>query len=82
MAIEITGTGNHMNFIWYALPVCLVLIFVLYDCCYYRNHPLGHVMNVLWAAHEVQHSSEEYNLRTVLRQCGGSIFSWVFYSPL
>ena len=25
-------------------------------------------MNVLWAAHQVHHSSEEYNLSTALRQ--------------
>ena len=56
--------------------------FVLYDFCYYWNHRLGHEMSLLWAAHVVHHSSEEYNLTTALRQSGSSIFSWIFYLPL
>ncbi len=56
--------------------------FVLYDFCYYWNHRLGHEMNILWAAHVVHHSSEEYNLTTALRQSGSSVFSWIFYLPM
>jgi alkylglycerol monooxygenase len=59
-----------------------VTAFVLYDFCYYWNHRLGHEMNILWAAHVVHHSSEEYNLTTALRQSGSSFFSWVFYLPM
>jgi sterol desaturase/sphingolipid hydroxylase (fatty acid hydroxylase superfamily) len=59
-----------------------LLAFVLYDFCYYWNHRLGHEMNILWAAHVVHHSSEEYNLTTALRQSGSSVFSWVFYLPM
>ena len=40
-------------------------------------------ISVLWAAHQVHHSSEEYNLTTALRQ---SVFQglggWPFYLPL
>ena len=56
--------------------------FVLYDFCYYWNHRLGHEMNILWAAHVVHHSSEEYNLTTALRQSSSSFFSWIFYLPM
>ncbi|WP_293746806.1 sterol desaturase family protein [uncultured Paraglaciecola sp.] len=56
--------------------------FVIYDFCYYWNHRLGHEMNILWAAHVVHHSSEEYNLTTALRQSGSSVFSWIFYLPM
>lgn len=56
--------------------------FVAYDFLYYWNHRLGHTVNVLWAAHVVHHSSEEYNLTTALRQTNGSIVSFVFYLPL
>jgi alkylglycerol monooxygenase len=56
--------------------------FVIYDFCYYWNHRLGHEMNILWAAHVVHHSSEEYNLTTALRQTSGSFFSWIFYLPM
>jgi alkylglycerol monooxygenase len=59
-----------------------LVAFVLYDFCYYWNHRLGHEMSLLWAAHVVHHSSEEYNLTTALRQSSSSIFSWIFYLPL
>jgi alkylglycerol monooxygenase len=59
-----------------------LIAFVLYDFCYYWNHRLGHEMNILWAAHVVHHSSEEYNLTTALRQSSSSLFSWIFYLPM
>lgn len=59
-----------------------VAAFVLYDFCYYWNHRLGHEMSLLWAAHVVHHSSEEYNLTTALRQTSGGFLSWVFYLPM
>lgn len=59
-----------------------LIAFVLYDFCYYWNHRLGHETNILWAAHVVHHSSEEYNLTTALRQSGSSFFSRVFYLPM
>jgi alkylglycerol monooxygenase len=59
-----------------------VFAFVAYDFLYYWNHRLGHEINVLWAAHVVHHSSEEYNLTTALRQTSGSFLSWIFYLPL
>lgn len=59
-----------------------VAAFVLYDFCYYWNHRLGHEVSVLWAAHVVHHSSEEYNLTTALRQTSGSVVSWIFYLPM
>ena len=58
------------------------LAFILYDFCYYWNHRFGHEMNILWAAHVVHHSSEEYNLTTALRQTGTGFLSFVFYLPL
>jgi sterol desaturase/sphingolipid hydroxylase (fatty acid hydroxylase superfamily) len=54
-----------------------------YDFLYYWNHRLGHEVALLWAAHVVHHSSEEYNLSTALRQTGtGFLFSWLFYLPM
>lgn len=42
-----------------------------------------HEINIFWAAHQVHHSSEDYNLSTALRQ---SIFqqfiSWFFFLPM
>jgi len=59
-----------------------VLAFVLYDLSYYWYHRLGHEMNILWAAHVVHHSSEEYNLTTALRQTGTGFLGFIFYLPL
>ncbi len=54
-----------------------------YDFCYYWLHRMGHEVQLLWAAHVVHHSSEEYNLSTALRQTGtGFLFGWLFYLPL
>ncbi|CAG6014065.1 unnamed protein product [Menidia menidia] len=40
-------------------------------------------VSILWAAHQVHHSSEYYNLTTALRQSLTQQFtSWVFYLPL
>jgi alkylglycerol monooxygenase len=75
----------YENFAMQTLPDTIwtwIAVFVLYDFFYYWNHRLGHEMSILWAAHVVHHSSEDYNLTTALRQTSGSIFSWIFYLPL
>ncbi|WP_166422507.1 sterol desaturase family protein [Paraglaciecola sp. 20A4] len=71
------GLFSFVENIWLGL-----VAFILYDFCYYWNHRLGHEMSILWAAHVVHHSSEEYNLTTALRQTSGSFISWIFYLPL
>ena len=73
------------NFALFVLPDTLwiwIVAFVLYDFCYYWNHRMGHEMSLLWAAHVVHHSSEEYNLTTALRQSSSSFLSWIFYLPM
>ena len=56
---------------------------LLYDFLYYWKHRLGHEVAILWAAHVVHHSSEEYNLSTALRQTGSDfLLAWVFYLPM
>jgi alkylglycerol monooxygenase len=59
-----------------------IIAFVLYDFSYYWLHRCGHEVSILWAAHVVHHSSEEYNLTTALRQTGTSTLSFLFYLPL
>jgi sterol desaturase/sphingolipid hydroxylase (fatty acid hydroxylase superfamily) len=63
-------------------PWLWIVAFVLYDFCYYWKHRMGHEMSLLWAAHVVHHSSEEYNLTTALRQSSSRVFSWIFYLPM
>ncbi|XP_046899119.1 alkylglycerol monooxygenase isoform X1 [Hypomesus transpacificus] len=59
------------------------LAFLGVDFCYYWVHRFAHELNILWAAHQVHHSSEYYNLTTALRQSLTQQFSsWVFYLPM
>jgi alkylglycerol monooxygenase len=72
--------------VW-ALPADSVWVWLgallAYDFCYYWLHRLGHELQILWAAHGVHHSSEEYNLSTALRQTAtGHLFGWLFYLPM
>uniref|UniRef100_A0A8C6U510 Alkylglycerol monooxygenase n=1 Tax=Neogobius melanostomus TaxID=47308 RepID=A0A8C6U510_9GOBI len=53
------------------------------DFCYYWVHRFAHEVAFMWAAHQVHHSSEYYNLSTALRQSLTQPFtSWIFYIPL
>ncbi|KAM9468991.1 alkylglycerol monooxygenase [Clarias gariepinus] len=59
------------------------LAFLGVDFGYYWVHRCSHELNILWAAHQVHHSSEYYNLTTALRQSVTQQFaSWVFYLPM
>ena len=54
-----------------------------YDFIYYWVHRFGHEVNLLWASHQVHHSSEYFNLSTALRQTStGAFFTWPFYLPM
>ncbi|XP_022081909.1 alkylglycerol monooxygenase-like [Acanthaster planci] len=64
-------------------PWTWIICFVLVDLGYYWMHRMSHEVNIFWAAHQVHHSSEEYNLTTALRQSICQRFvSWMFYLPL
>ncbi|CAK6958992.1 alkylglycerol monooxygenase [Scomber scombrus] len=59
------------------------LTFLGVDFCYYWVHRFAHEAAILWAAHQVHHSSEYYNLTTALRQSLTQQFaSWIFYLPM
>uniref|UniRef100_A0A8C3PBU9 Alkylglycerol monooxygenase n=1 Tax=Chrysemys picta bellii TaxID=8478 RepID=A0A8C3PBU9_CHRPI len=49
-------------------PWTWYLTFLGVDFGYYWFHRMAHEVNILWAAHQVHHSSEAYNLSTALRQ--------------
>jgi len=75
----------YQQFAFFELGDSLIvwfIAFVVYDFFYYWNHRCGHEVNLLWAAHVVHHSSEEYNLTTALRQTGTGFLSVVFYLPM
>ncbi|XP_014254410.1 alkylglycerol monooxygenase-like isoform X3 [Cimex lectularius] len=53
------------------------------DFCYYWVHRASHEVHILWAQHQVHHSSEDFNLTVGLRQ--SVVQNWcgfVFYLPL
>ncbi|XP_076250275.1 alkylglycerol monooxygenase-like isoform X1 [Rhynchophorus ferrugineus] len=64
-------------------PITWYLAAIGVDFCYYWVHRAGHEVHILWAQHQVHHSSEDYNLAVGLRQsvlqgwCG-----FAFYLPL
>ncbi|XP_065068854.1 alkylglycerol monooxygenase-like isoform X1 [Rhopilema esculentum] len=64
-------------------PWTWLLCFIVIDFTYYWFHRATHEVNFLWGAHQVHHSSEDYNLTTALRQSVVQNYtSWVFYFPL
>ena len=64
-------------------PLTWYMSFLLMDFGYYVFHRLSHEVAIVWGAHQVHHSSEDYNLTTALRQ---SVFQHCFseclYVPL
>ncbi len=64
---------------WWTIPAAIVF----YDFCYYWHHRGMHRIAVMWGAHVVHHSSEDYNLSTALRQTGsGFVLGWIPYVPM
>jgi len=49
-------------------PVTWVCAALLVDLGYYWFHRASHEVGLLWAIHQVHHSSEEFNLTTAFRQ--------------
>lgn len=60
-----------------------IIALLAYDFIYYWVHRFGHEVNLIWASHQVHHSSEYFNLSTALRQTStGAFFTWPFYLPM
>lgn len=63
-------------YVWYLTAIGV-------DFCYYWVHRACHEIHILWAQHQVHHSSEEFNMAVGLRQ--SALQGWcgfVFYLPL
>lgn len=59
------------------------IAFLGVDFAYYWLHRMSHEVNIMWAAHQTHHSSEDYNLSTALRQSIlQKYFSWIFNLPM
>ncbi len=86
--VKVLGFGLYVAVYerWHAMELpanawwVWVAALVVYDLIYYWIHRFGHEVNCLWAAHQVHHSSEYYNLSTALRQSStGAVVGWPFY---
>lgn len=77
---EINGIRTNImgwesfGYAWYVWIICQLLD----DFSYYWFHRQNHNVRILWAAHIVHHSSENFNLGTAVRN------GWftIFYKPL
>ncbi|MEB2779233.1 sterol desaturase family protein [Algoriphagus sp. C2-6-M1] len=76
----------YQHFAFFQVPNnvwTFLLLFFLYDFCYYWAHRMSHEINLFWGGHVVHHSSEEYNLSVALRQSSTqTIWTFFFYFPL
>lgn len=53
------------------------------DWAYYWFHRTAHTYHIMWAAHSVHHSGEDYNMATALRQGAmQGLSGFLFYLPL
>ena len=55
-------------FDWGFSVTTILICLVLQDFVYWYKHMAAHKVRWFWSAHNVHHSSEEYNLSTALRQ--------------
>ena len=58
----------HLMYLLWDSSVTWLIAFISRDFLYYWFHRIGHESNIMWASHQVHHSSEDYNLSTALRQ--------------
>lgn len=73
---------NLVNLSWDD-PGTWYFCFLGVDFLYYWFHRAAHEVNIMWAAHQAHHSSEDYNLTTALRQSVVQKYSSaIFYLPL
>lgn len=59
---------DHFSLFTIKKSICTwIILFFLTDFIWYWYHRLSHEINILWGAHIVHHSSEEYNYTVSLR---------------
>lgn len=79
-------TATFELFAFTKLPanwITFILLFVLYDLCFYWSHRMAHEISLFWGGHVVHHQSEDFNLTVALRQSSTAfIWSFPFYLPL
>ena len=59
--------NHHIMVLPWSSPSTWVLTAILLDLGYYCFHRASHEVGLLWAVHQVHHSSQEFNLTTAFR---------------
>lgn len=76
----------YQYFAVYKIPehwISFIILFFLYDLCFYWSHRMSHEISLFWGGHVVHHQSEDFNLSVALRQSSTAfIWSTPFYLPL
>ncbi len=63
--------------------ITFIILFFLYDLCFYWSHRMAHEISLFWGGHVVHHQSEDFNLTVALRQSSTAfVWSFPFYLPL
>lgn len=79
-------TFIYEHFAFVLIPsnwISFIVLFVLYDLCFYWSHRMAHEISLFWGGHVVHHQSEDFNLSVALRQSSTAfIWSTPFYLPL
>ncbi len=74
------------HFAFFEIPpdwTSFIILFFLFDLCYYWDHRMAHRISLFWGGHSVHHQSEDYNLSVALRQSSTAmIWGMPFYLPL
>ncbi len=74
------------HFAFYEIPTdwtSFIMLFFLWDLCYYWDHRMAHRISLFWGGHSVHHQSEDFNLSVALRQSSTAmIWGFPFYLPL
>jgi sterol desaturase/sphingolipid hydroxylase (fatty acid hydroxylase superfamily) len=74
------------HFAFFEIPAdwtSFIILFFLFDLCYYWDHRMAHRISLFWGGHSVHHQSEDYNLSVALRQSSTAmIWGMPFYLPL
>jgi len=78
-------TNHHIVILPWQSPLTWLLTAILLDLGYYCFHRASHEVGLLWAVHQVHHSSQEFNLTTAFRQPVLEGVGWLthwFYLPM
>lgn len=83
VAIQLWVYQNYRLFTLPSNTAVWLAALLMADFCYYWFHRSAHMINIMWQAHHVHHSSEDMTMATALRQgATQQLTTYLFYVPL